>query len=56
MSAKRPSDVDCDERRDVGNCEAVPRNKLVSVQLAIHPFEALINEEYAALRRSPGTA
>ena len=26
---------------DVGDCEAVPRDELVSAQLAIHPFEAL---------------
>jgi hypothetical protein len=28
------SNVDCDQRRDVGDCETVPRDELVSVQLA----------------------
>ena len=41
-------DIDCHQRRDVGDCEAVPRDELVSVQFAIHPFEALI--DYRSLR------
>jgi hypothetical protein len=36
-------DVDCDQRSDVGDCEAVAGDELMSVQLAIHPFEALIH-------------
>src|SRR5436309_72526 len=53
------SKVDCDQRRDVGDCEAVPRDELVSVQLAIHPFEALMNDRtlrFAVVRELLETA
>jgi hypothetical protein len=43
MSAKAP-DIDRHQRRDLGDCEAVPRDVLVSIQLAIHPFKALMND------------
>src|SRR5262245_9251023 len=44
MSAKRPPISIATNAVMVGDCEAVPGDELVSVQLAIHPFEALINE------------
>ena len=37
-------DIDCHQRRDVRDCEAVPGDELVSVQLAIHPFESLMDD------------
>ena len=42
------SDVDCDQRSDVGNREAVAGNELMPDQFVIHPFETLIN--YRSLR------
>ena len=42
------ADIDRDQRSDVGDREAITSNKFVSVQLAIHPFEALI--DYRSLR------
>jgi hypothetical protein len=56
MSAKRPPDIDCHQRRDIGDCEAVPRDVLVSIQFAIHPFKTLMNDRTAELRHSPGIA
>jgi hypothetical protein len=47
------ADIDCHQRRDVGDCESVPRDELVSVQFAIHPFQALMNDRalnFAVLR------
>src|SRR5262249_53353905 len=38
------ADVDCDQRGDIGYCETVARDKLVTVQLAIHPFESLMHD------------
>ena len=37
------ADVDCDQRRDVRDCEAVAGNELMSAQFAIHPFETPMN-------------
>src|SRR5262249_28146674 len=42
-----------------GDCEAVPRDELVSVQLAIHPFQALMNDRtlsFAVVRELLETA
>src|SRR5262249_20609796 len=38
------ADVDCDQRGDVGDSETVASDKLLSVQLAIHPFESLMDD------------
>src|SRR5262249_13056573 len=38
------ADVDCDQRGDIGNRETVASDKLVPVQLAIHPFESLMHD------------
>src|SRR5262249_14319283 len=38
------ADVDCDQRGDIGNRETVASDKLVHVQLAIHPFESLMHD------------
>jgi hypothetical protein len=43
--------MDISARRPVGDREAITSNKFVSVQLAIHPFEALI--DYRSLRLAP---
>jgi len=48
-------DIDCDQRGDVGDRETVARNKLVSVQFTIHPFESLMRDR-AVPHRSPGIA
>src|SRR6516164_3486073 len=45
---KTTTDIDRDQRSDVGNREAIASNKFMSVQLAIHPFKALI--DYRSLR------
>jgi len=48
------TDIDCHQCRNVCNREAVPRDELVPVQLAIHPFNALINEctlSFAVVRK-----
>ena len=37
------ADIDRDQRSDVSDREAITSNKFVSIQLAIHPFEALID-------------
>ena len=42
------ADIDRDQRSDVCDREAITSNKFVSVQLEIHPFEALI--DYRSLR------
>src|SRR5262245_59663074 len=59
MSAKRPPISIATNAVMVGDCEAVSRDQLVSVQLAIHPFEALINEctlSFAVIRKLLETA
>src|SRR5262245_27532514 len=38
------ADVDCDQRGDVCDRETVASDKLLSVQLAIHPFESLMDD------------
>src|SRR5262245_66630168 len=38
------ADVDCDQRGDVGDSETVASDKLLSVQLAVHPFESLMDD------------
>jgi hypothetical protein len=37
------ADVDCDQRCDVRDCEAVAGNELMSAQFVIRPFETPIN-------------
>ena len=42
MAASQASaHVDCDQRSDVGNREAIAGNEMLPVQFAIHPFETL---------------
>src|SRR5262245_35827922 len=38
------ADVDCDQRGDVCDRETVASDKLLSVQLAIHPVETLMDD------------
>src|SRR5262249_53465695 len=38
------ADVDCDQRGDVCDRETVASDKLLSIQLAIHPFESLTDD------------
>ena len=38
------AEIDRDEGRDIGDCKAVARNELMSVQFVIHSFQALIND------------
>src|SRR6516165_10342969 len=38
------ADVDCDQRGDVGDRETIARDKLLSAQFAVHPFESLIDD------------
>ena len=57
--SKTSAQVDCDQRRDVGNRETVAGNELMSVQLAIHPLETLINHRslrFAVFRESLETS
>src|SRR5262249_52141700 len=53
------ADVDCDQRGDVGDSETVASDKLLSVQLAIHPFESLMDDRtlrFAVVRELLETA
>src|SRR5262245_56406603 len=43
------ADIDCDQRGDVGDRETVARDKLVSVQFMIHPFESLMRDRALCL-------
>ena len=43
------ADIDCDQRGDVGDRETVARDKLVSVQFTIHPFESLMRDRALCL-------
>src|SRR5262245_9333550 len=37
------TDVDGDQRSDVGNSETIAGNKFMAVKFAVHPFESLID-------------
>lgn len=41
------TEVDGDQRSDVGNSETIAGNKFMAVEFAVHPFESLI--DYRAL-------